>query len=176
MKYLYVGAMAEVDGDALAAIGERLAEEFAAPVRNLELPAADFAYHPARRQCGSIPVLGTLIERCPEDALKLIAVTERDLFIPVLTFVYGHAQLGGRVAVVSLARLRQEFYGMPSNRPVFIERALKEALHETGHTFGLVHCADRECAMCLATNIRQIDLKRAAFCATCAARLRRRPA
>jgi archaemetzincin len=176
MKYLYVGAMAEVDGDALAAIGERLAEEFAAPVRNLELPAADFAYHPARRQCGSIPVLGTLIERCPEDALKLIAVTERDLFIPVLTFVYGHAQLGGRVAVVSLARLRQEFYGMPPNRPVFIERALKEALHETGHTFGLVHCADRECAMCLATNIRQIDLKRAAFCATCAARLRRRPA
>jgi len=117
MKYLYVGAMAEVDGDALAAIGERLAEEFAAPVRNLELPAADFAYHPARRQCGSIPVLGTLIERCPEDALKLIAVTERDLFIPVLTFVYGHAQLGGRVAVVSLARLRQEFYGMPPIGP-----------------------------------------------------------
>ena len=175
MKYLYVGAMAEVDGEALAAICERLAAEFHSPVRELELPGADFAYDAERRQYGSIPVLGALAERCPQDALKLLAVTERDLFIPVLTFVYGHAQLGGRVAVISLARLRQEFYGLPSNQPVFLERALKEALHETGHTFGLVHCADRECAMSLATNIRQIDLKRAAFCANCAAHLRRRP-
>jgi archaemetzincin len=173
MKTLYVGAMAEVDGEALAAIGERLAEVFHAPVRNLPLPAADFAYDAARRQYGSIPVLGALIERCPEDALKLLAVTERDLFIPVLTFVYGHAQLGGRVAVISLARLRQEFYGLPPNQHVFLERALKEALHETGHTFGLVHCADRECAMSLSTNIRQIDLKRAAYCAACEAKLRR---
>jgi archaemetzincin len=175
MKYLYVGAMAEVDAAAEAAICERLAEEFGAPVRKLELPAADFAYDAARRQYGSIPVLGTLVERCPADALKLLAITERDLFIPVLTFVYGHAQLGGRVAAISLARLRQEFYGLPANQPVFLERALKEALHETGHTFGLVHCADRECAMSLATNIRQIDLKRAAFCASCAGHLRRRP-
>ena len=174
MKYLYGGAMAKVDAAAEAAICKRLEEEFAAPVRKMELPAADFAYDAARGQYGSIPVLGALVERRPEDALKLLAITERDLFIPVLTFVYGHAQLGGRVAVISLARLRQEFYGLPPNQPVFLERALKEALHETGHTFGLVHCADRECAMSLATNIRQIDLKRAAFCASCAAHLRRR--
>ena len=109
----------------------------------------------------------------PEDACKLLAVTERDLFIPVLTFVFGQAQLGGRAAVVSLARLRQEFYGLAPNREVFLERALKEALHETGHMFGLVHCADRSCAMSLATNVRQIDMKRAAFCARCAARLER---
>jgi archaemetzincin len=83
--------------------------------------------------------------------------------------------LGGRVAVVSLARLRQEFHGLPGNPHVLVQRALKEALHETGHTFGLVHCADGGCAMSLSTNIRQIDLKRAAFCAACAARLRKRP-
>jgi archaemetzincin len=174
MKYLYVGAMAEVDGEALAAIRERLAEEFAAPVRELALPGPDFAYDSGRRQYASVPVLETLVRRCPDDALKLLAVTERDLFIPVLTFVYGHAQLSGRVAVVSLARLRQEFYGLPVNPGLLVHRALKEALHETGHTFGLVHCADGGCAMSLSTNIRQIDLKRAAFCAACAARLRRR--
>ena len=64
----------------------------------------------------------------------MLAVTERDLFIPVLTFVFGQAQLGGRVAVVSLARLRQEFYGLAPNREVFWSAPLKEALHETGHT------------------------------------------
>jgi archaemetzincin len=91
----------------------------------------------------------------------------------VLTFVFGQAQLGGRTGVVSLARLRQEFYGLPPDRAVFAGRAVKEALHETGHMFGLVHCAERGCAMSLATNVRQIDTKQAAFCAPCTARLRR---
>jgi archaemetzincin len=174
MKYLYVAAMAQVDAAASEAIRTHLEQEFRTPVRELELPSADFAFDPARGQYGSIPVLSSLVERCPEDALKLLAITERDLFIPALTFVYGQAQLGGRVGVVSLARLRQEFYGLPANRPVFLERALKEALHETGHLFGLVHCAETECAMSLSTNIRQIDRKRAAFCASCSAHLLRR--
>jgi len=83
--------------------------------------------------------------------------------------------LGGRVAVVSLARLRQEFYGLEPNRDVFLERTYKEVLHEAGHTFGLVHCTERGCAMSLATNVRQIDLKQAAFCGSCGALLRRKP-
>ena len=171
MRYLYVGAMAEVDPEALDAICGRLAADFGAPAKQIQLPPPDFAFDPQRNQFGSIPILSMLARRCPTDALKLLAVTERDLFIPVLTFVYGHAQLGGRVAAVSLARLRQEFYGLAPDREAFLQRALKEALHETGHTFGLVHCPERVCAMSLATNIRQIDSKNAAFCAACAARL-----
>jgi archaemetzincin len=173
MKYLYVGAMADADWEAMTAIRQRLASEVGAPAREIRLPSADFAYDVARRQYGSIPVLEMLVRRCPDDALKLVAVTERDLFLPVLTFVYGQAQLGGRVAVVSLARLHQEFYGLAANRDVFLERSVKEALHETGHLFGLRHCDDAGCAMALATNIRHIDLKRAEFCALCAARFRR---
>jgi archaemetzincin len=152
-----------------------VAREFGAPVREMELPGLDFAYDAGRRQHGSIPVLEMLVRLSPADAWKVLAVTGRDLYIPVLTFVFGHAQLGGRAAVISLARLRQEFYGLPPNREVLVERASKEALHETGHMFGLVHCAERSCAMSLATNIRQIDGKQAAFCAACAARLRRGP-
>ena len=174
MRYLYVGATPEVDREALASVRERMAAEFGAPVRELELPAIEFAFDRGRQQYGSIPVLEMLSRVCPVDAWKLLAVTERDLFIPVLTFVYGHAQLGGRVAVISLARLRQEFYGLAPNREIFLERAHKEALHELGHTIGLVHCADRSCAMSLGTNIRQIDGKRDAFCALCAAHPGRR--
>ena len=177
MKYLYVGATsdirAEADREALRIIAGRMEAEFAAPVREIELPPVEFAFDPGRRQYGSIPVLELLTRLCPADALKLLAVTSRDLFIPVLTFVYGHAQLGGPVSLVSLERLKQEFYGFPPNRDVFLGRATKEALHEVGHTFGLVHCADRSCAMALATNIRQIDSKQAAFCEACKGRLRR---
>jgi archaemetzincin len=177
MKYLYLSATPEVldgdDGGAIATVRDRLTLEFAVPVRELALPALDFAFDAARGQYASIPVLEMLVRRCPADAAKLVALTARDLFIPVLTFVYGHAQLGGRVAVVSLARLRQEFYGMPADRELFLERAAREALHEAGHTYGLRHCADGNCAMSLAVNIRQIDSRRGGFCASCTASLRR---
>ncbi|HEY1342536.1 MAG TPA: archaemetzincin family Zn-dependent metalloprotease [Bryobacteraceae bacterium] len=175
MRSLYVGAMADADAETLAAIAERLGDEFAAPVRPLDLSGLELAYDAQRGQYASISALEALTRACPNDALKLIAVTGRDLFIPVLTFVFGHAQLGGRVAVVSLARLRQEFYGLAPNREVLLERAWKEALHETGHTFGLVHCADRTCAMSLSTNVRQIDSKHATYCGACKTRLGRIP-
>ena len=175
MKYLYVGATADVDREAFTAVGERMGREFGLPLREYAMPDLEFARDPRRNQYGSIPVLEKLVKAYPGDAVKLLAVTGRDLFIPVLTFVYGHAQLGGRIAVISLARLRQEFYGLDPDRNILIQRATKEALHESGHLFGLVHCPDISCAMSLSTNIRQIDLKRAAFCASCAARLGRRP-
>jgi len=173
MKYLYVAATDEVELEIGAAIAARVENEFGVPVRRLELGNVEFAFDAARNQYASIPVLEMLLRRCPEDAHKLLAVTGRDLFIPVLTFVFGHAQLGGRVGVISLARLRQEFYGLAPDRETFLERAYKEALHETGHMFGLVHCAERECGMSLATTGRQIDLKEDAFCAACGARLQR---
>lgn len=175
MKYLYVAGSPEVSREDRRMVSDRLAGKFRLPVREIEMPAVDFAYDAGRRQYGSIAVLEMLVRLCPGDAGKLLAVTGRDLFVPVLTFVFGQAQLGGRVGVVSLARLRQEFYGLPPNREAFEERAAKEALHETGHLFGLVHCADPSCAMSLATNIRQIDTKQAAFCVPCGARLKRGP-
>jgi archaemetzincin len=173
MKYLYAGATPEVERAAFAAVCGQVAQEFGAEPREIALPGVEFAFDAGRGQYASIAVMEMLARECPADALKLLAVTERDLFIPVLTFVFGHAQLGGRIAVISLARLRQEFYGLAPDRDIFLQRAFKEALHETGHMFGLVHCADAACAMSLATNVRHIDRKHAAFCAPCKAHLAR---
>jgi archaemetzincin len=175
MKYLYVAASPDVKPEDHRMVCDHLAREFGGPIREMEIPGVDFAYDAGRQQYGSIPVLEMVLKVCPPDARKLLAVTDRDLYLPVLTFVFGQAQLGGRAAVISLARLRQEFYGLPPNPKVLVERACKEALHETGHMFGLVHCADRSCAMSLATNVQQIDGKHTAFCAACTARLRRGP-
>ena len=161
------------DAAAVDAIRGALAATFALPLGALDLPEVDYAYDAGRGQCASTAVLETLARAIPADAAKLLAVTARDLFIPVLTFVFGQAQLNGRVGVVSLARLRQEFYGLPPDPGVFLHRAAKEALHETGHLFGLVHCNDPACAMSLSTGVRQIDRKEAAFCKPCAGRIRK---
>lgn len=138
-----------------------------APFKGPRLPDASF--DPARRQYSAPLVLQKLLEKPPGPERKLLAVTSADLFIPMLSFVYGQAQLGGKVAVVSVARLKQEFYGLPPNGALLAGRARKEAVHETGHLFGLVHCEQPDCAMRLSTNIRQLDLKGDALCAGCAA-------
>lgn len=177
MKFFYMAATAEVesavDREALESIGDAMGREYGLAVRSIELGPIDFAYDAGRGQWASIPVLENVLAQCPADAAKILAVTTRDLFIPVLTFVFGQAQLGGRAAAVSLARLRQEFYHLPPDPEIFLERAVKEALHESGHTFGLVHCADRACAMSLSTGVLQIDSKSASFCGPCAARVRK---
>jgi archaemetzincin len=173
MRHFYVGATPEVDREVLAGITHALPRRTGLEPVPLELPSIDFAYDERRNQYASNAVLEMLLRECPRDADKLLALTERDLFIPVLTFVYGQAQLGGRVGAVSLARLRQQFYGLPPDPGVLLDRALKEILHESGHLYGLVHCADRACAMSLSTGIRQIDGKQASYCAACAVRLER---
>jgi archaemetzincin len=97
-----------------------------------------------------------------------LGVTDLDLYIPVLTFVFGEAQLAGGRAVVSTLRLRQEFYGLPADPELLGERLLKEALHELGHTYGLRHCPDYTCVMSSSNGVERIDLKSAEFCPTCA--------
>ncbi len=123
---------------------------------------------PHRGQYDATALLRAALPLCPPDATRLLVVTEHDIFIPMLTFIFGQAQVNGPGAILSLARLRQEFYGLPSLRELFLERAQKEIVHELGHTFGLVHCADRTCAMSLSINVTNIDVKRGELCAACA--------
>ena len=128
---------------------------------------ASSAFHPQRRQYSSTEILKRLAPYMSSETWQVLGVTELDLFIPILTFVFGEAQLGGRGAVVSLRRLRQEFYGMPADPEILTARLLKESLHELGHTLGLRHCLAYRCAMSSSHAVESIDLKEAEFCATC---------
>jgi archaemetzincin len=131
------------------------------------MPDPAYAWDAGRQQYSSTLILRDAISRRPDGAAKVLVLTECDIFIPMLSFVYGQAQLDGPVAVLSSARLRQEFYSLPPNRPLFLQRLRKEISHELGHTFGLTHCQDRLCTMSLSTNIEQLDLKQPGFCNSC---------
>jgi len=157
-----------VDEGALRAVEARVAARFGLPVRRLPpLPEPDDAWDAGRGQHDSSAILQRVLASRRPDAVRVLGVTEADLFIPMLTFVFGQAQLAGVAAVVSLARLRQEFYGLPPIPEVLAERAVTEAFHELGHTFGLVHCSDSRCAASLSTHIQQLNQKRAEFCRSC---------
>jgi archaemetzincin len=126
-----------------------------------------------RRQHSSTKILRWILASGPPAGAKVLGVTDVDLFIPVLTFVFGEAQLGGPAAVVSLARLRRTYDDRPVPEVMIEGRLLKECLHELGHTFGLAHCADAACVMSRSNSVLDVDRKRAVFCRDCRLRLRR---
>jgi archaemetzincin len=130
----------------------------------------DFAFNPLRGQYHSTEILKQLVPQAPSENWRVLGVSEADLYVPILTFVFGEAQLGGPAALVSLHRLRQEFYGLAADPQILAERLLKESLHELGHTVGLRHCPDYRCVMSSAHTVERIDLKLAQFCDACACR------
>jgi archaemetzincin len=149
-----------------------VARAFASEVR-LRSPWFDpeTAFDQNRGQYSSTLLLAQLLTAPSAAPTRVLGATAVDLFIPVLTWVYGEAQLDGRAAVVSTYRLHNELYGLPADDGLLATRLEKEAIHELGHTYGLVHCADPTCVMRASTYVEEIDLKSAAFCATCRRRL-----
>lgn len=154
-------------------LAERLPRTFPLQVRIRE-PWFDpqLTYDASRGQYNSNMLLGQLLSDPSEQTLRILGVTSVDLFIPVLTYVFGEAQLGGRAAVVSTNRLRSEKYGLPPDPETLIARLEKEAVHELGHTFELLHCSDSACVMRPSTYVEEIDPKGVDFCAACLEKLR----
>jgi len=168
MRIISLMAIGQVEGSVLERLARALAGRLpiACSIRPGRL-AAEFAFDPLRRQYRSAELLRKLHHGASAAGERLLGVTDGDLYIPALTFVFGEGQVGRGVAVVSTHRLRQEFYGLPPDEELLRERLLKEAMHELGHTYGLRHCRDYSCVMNAAHNIERIDLKRPAFCPAC---------
>jgi len=154
--------------DLLEPLAERLEVVFRLPVEQ-QPPSFDpeEAFDASRGQHNSRVLLAQLLGDAPPQAHRVLGVTSVDLFIPVLTFVFGEAQLDGRAAVVSTHRLANELYGLAANPPLLFERLTKEAIHELGHTFDLVHCPDNRCVMASSNYVEEIDLKSERFCDRC---------
>jgi archaemetzincin len=135
----------------------------------LHHPAFDpeSAFDAARAQYNSRILLSQLLRSKPPEAQRVLGVTAMDLFIPVLTYVFGEAQLDGPAAVVSTFRLDPRLYGLPPDRGLLFQRLLKEAVHEVGHTYNLFHCHFHPCVMMNSTYAEDIDLKSAEFCPRC---------
>ena len=129
----------------------------------------DYAYSPERNQYDARLILKDLERRLSDNAIKAIGITWADLYLPMLKYVYGSAQVEGRCAVFSLHRLHPRFYSPTEadNDTLFTCRVEKTTLHEIAHTFGLTHCSAPECVMYSSCHIEDTDCKNAEFCPSC---------
>jgi len=172
MKLLQLLPIGDLDGRLLRELAPAMADTFRVPC---ELIAArldpEFAYHRERQQYHSSEILQAMQGYVETDSWRVLGVTAVDLYIPILTFVFGEAQMGGPCALVSAHRLRQEFYGLPADSETLHQRLLKEAVHEIGHTLDLTHCEDYQCAMAPSHAVEWIDLKDSLLCSSCQSRV-----
>jgi archaemetzincin len=129
------------------------------------------AYHGERQQFHSSEILNAMQAIARPQDCHLLGITDVDLYIPILKYVFGEAQLGGPCALVSFHRLRQEFYGLEGDEALLRKRLLKECVHELGHTLDLRHCQDYRCAMSSAHAVEWIDLRETALCESCQAQV-----
>jgi len=123
------------------------------------------AYNPERKQYFSSKLLASLKKSQREE--RIVGVADVDLYVPRLNFVFGEADIVSGTAIVSLCRLRQEYYGLTPDEALFLGRATKEIVHELGHTFGLGHCPNSKCVMHFSNSLADTDLKEANFCSSC---------
>ena len=138
---------------------------FQAEIKSL-LQDINFAYDLKRDQYHSTKILEKLANTSPSQTFKVAAITNKDLFIPILTHVYGEAQLAGKACIVSTFRL-QEGLSIVNIEKEFENRIVKEVLHELGHTFNLRHCQDNSCIMHYCRSMRDVDRKSNQLCRYC---------
>jgi len=129
---------------------------------SIEIPPE--AFNSKRNQYSSSKIL----EKLSKIKAKLVlGVIDKDLYVPELNFVFGQAESPGRCALISITRLRQEYYGLPKDDKLFLERVAKEAVHELGHTQELQHCSNPECVMFFSNSLMDTDRKSSSFCKRC---------
>lgn len=104
---------------------------------------------------------------------RVLGIIDKDLYVSELNFVFGQAESPGSHALISITRLRQEFYGLAKDDKIFFDRVIKEAVHELGHTYGLSHCSNPKCVMFFSNSLPDTDRKSSLFCERCLKKLAR---
>ncbi len=121
----------------------------------------------SRGQYNANQLIHTIEAEFASDAAKTIGLFTVDLFIEILTYIYGQAYLNGRTGIASMFRLNNERYGLEKNDVLTLNRFIKEIIHELGHTFGLIHCHVTGCVMQASTYVEDIDQKSHQLCYQC---------
>jgi len=164
--------LAQIDSHILEILKQGLEKTFDCPVQiKAHIGSLDYAYASKRKQYLAPLILSVLRGLSMETGARCLGIVDVDLYSPGLNFVFGEADIGSRMAIISLYRLRQERYGLPPDEELYQSRAIKEAVHELGHAYYLSHCPDIKCVMHFSDGLADTDRKRVNFCPRCQQRL-----
>ncbi|MGB8310904.1 MAG: archaemetzincin family Zn-dependent metalloprotease [Halobacteriota archaeon] len=168
---ILIQPIGKIDNNVILMLEKSLGDIFDTDVflsnKRLEIP--EESYNPARKQFNSTKILSFMIDFIKEAFDHVLGVTDVDLYVPGLHFVFGQAQCPcpGTFAIISVHRLQHP------DEAVFLDRIVKEAVHELGHIYGLTHCDNPLCVMHFSNSLMDTDIKGKTFCEKCLNRIRR---
>ena len=171
-EHIYLIPMGQIDKNVMESIKNRFPDFMPMSV-NIEIDqqkdAPQVAYDPSRRQYNAEMVLDETAQHITIDTMaeRVLIITDLDLYMPDSDFVLGLANAKKGICIISLARLKNEFYGLKQDDKLFLERILKEAIYEFGVSRGLSNCPDPRCVMYISNSLSGIDKKRNTFCRNC---------
>jgi archaemetzincin len=173
MQSIVIIPIGQIDPEILHVISDALRKAFHCMTEiHHEISIPLDAFDKKRKQYHSTVTLKTVMSSKPDKYTRALGIADIDLYVPELNFVFGEADIdSGVAAVISLTRLRQEFYGFDPDKNLFHLRTIKEAIHEIGHTYGLSHCRNPQCIMCFSNTISDTDKKGPGFCSICRKKL-----
>lgn len=164
----YIIPMGDIDEGLFNTIKNSLKAKFDAGCIVLEsIIVPESAYDRERQQflCSSII---EELKSCTPDrdiySTRVLGIVDVDIYAPQLNYIFGQADVRNGICVISLARLKEEFHGREANEELLKKRAIKEAMHEIGHTYGMGHCFDARCVMFFSNTLADTDYKEADFC------------
>lgn len=161
-----------IEPEILSRLKQSVAQTFDSQVEiGPQMEEPNYAYDSKRRQYLASAILEAIQKPEKGERGTMLGIVDVDLYAPGLNFVFGQADIEQKVAVISLCRLRQEFYRLPRDEALFMERAIKEAVHELGHTYGLGHCRDEFCVMHFSNSLADTDRKHVSLCQKCWSKL-----
>jgi len=165
-------AVGEIPSDMLVGLQQGLVKTFpdtACSIVKRVLPVPKLAFDKKRNQYSSNLILNEIRNYASkhEKFHKVLGLVDVDIFVPELNYVFGEAYTPGKAALVSLWRLKPKFYGENGGSDVLLVRALKESIHEVGHTLGLSHCPRSLCVMHFSNSIFDTDKKQTLLCDQC---------
>jgi archaemetzincin len=154
--------------DFLEKLADAIKQEFLFSVNIKEgrLDLSEF-YDPGRRQYDGTRLLKEVSLMFPPESIKTLGLVSVDLYIPILTYIFGQAYLNGNAGIASTYRLKNELYGMKQNEELLRDRFRKVCIHELGHSFGLIHCHTPLCVMKSSTYVEDLDQKGQNLCIKC---------
>lgn len=134
------------------------------------------AYDPSRKTYNAKAILDDILRQVTITTVneRALVIVDVDLYATALNFVFGLADAKNGICIISLSRLKNEFYGLKPDDKLFLGRVLKEATDELGHSWGLQDCSNPKCIMCFSNSLSATDGKKDKFCHDCQKQLRSR--
>jgi archaemetzincin len=162
----------QVDEEILQLVSGPVEQVFARPIKiGAALPVPKYAFNPTREQYHSAAILKRVESIRSDKWSAAVGITDLDLFVPEVSFVFGEADRSTRSAIISLHRMRSTLGSAPSRQDVLRRRFVSELIHQMGLIRGLAHCPNNRCVMFQSTSVQDTDKRGIQFCANCRKRL-----